>query len=168
MFQQKKGEHQLYVLQYLGAPAMHCSEKLLIISSWRVHLPVPQDLEAEAIHLCSQLLNMWMLRATKPNQLLFQTALLQTFLPGDPKHEGFNRYRALDGIVTISCSAGLTERLDKGNALKVLFDVLPAWHGLAVVWGRLSLCSPGCCGTFYLDQTDLELTDLPLPCEFWE
>jgi hypothetical protein len=39
-----------------------------------------------------------------------------------------------------------------------------------VFWGRVSLYSPGCPGTHFVDQADLELTEihLPLPPECWD
>jgi hypothetical protein len=47
------------------------------------------------------------------------------------------------------------------------------WQG--VVWGggkidRVSLCSPGCPGTHFVDQTGLELIEihLSLPPECWD
>ena len=33
---------------------------------------------------------------------------------------------------------------------------------------RVSLCSPGCPGTHFVDQADLELKNLPPPPKFWD
>lgn len=54
---QREEARTLLIVQYLGILTREAAPKSLIISSWRAHLPVFQDLEAEIIHFHSELFN---------------------------------------------------------------------------------------------------------------
>jgi hypothetical protein len=58
-------------------------------------------------------------------------------------------------------------RFNNGNMIYTLFFVC-LFVGFLVFQDRVSLCSPGCPGTHFVDQAGLELRNhLPLPPECW-
>lgn len=128
----------------------------------------PQNLEDEVIHLCSQLLNFMDVQSYKTQSAFcFKQPSFRHFHPKTQSMKVLIYTGHCNDIITISCTAGFTEGLNKRNSL---MSVVWMFYLPCIVWGRVSLCSPRWLGTFYLDQTDLELTETCWPplCEFWD
>lgn len=116
--------------------------KSLIISSWRVPLPV---LEAEVIHLCSQLLNFVGVQSHKFQWLYFKQRSFRCFhLETHSRKVVMHMGHWMTSLPSPELQGS---QRDESHPMEWIdrccFCILLALCGFAVVWGRVLLCSPG-------------------------